>query len=258
MENKSKRISFSELKTWSECSYKHKLRYIDNLSEFSGNEYTAFGTAIHYLCEKKVIDHQVDDSKLFSDKFEEEVSKVVVSNPKNVLEMRNQHTQIAKDLLSSLSDQFGDYEVHSVEEELFEPLNLEVDSEKTHFKGFVDLIIKTEDEKYHIIDWKSCSWGWNREKKSDKVLSYQLMLYKKYFSEKYTIDPSKIETYFGLLKRTANKNSVEIFRVTSGKIKMKRCIDLLEMALKNIEKSRYIKNRLSCKYCEFYKTAHCT
>ena len=98
MENKNKRISFSELKTWSECSYKHKLRYIDNLSEFNGNEYTAFGTAIHHLCEKKVVDHQVDDSKLFSDKFEEEISKVTISDPKNVTAMRDQYIQIAKDL----------------------------------------------------------------------------------------------------------------------------------------------------------------
>ena len=47
-----KRISFSELKNWKECPYRHKLIYIDQLEHFEGNEYTAFGSAIHEVCEK--------------------------------------------------------------------------------------------------------------------------------------------------------------------------------------------------------------
>ena len=257
MENKNKRISFSELKTWTECSYKHKLIYIDDNRWFNGNEYTAFGTAIHHLCEKKVLNESKDDKKTFLDMFEDEISKVDIRDDKNVSEMREQHHQISKDLMGTISETFGEYEVVSVEEELFEPLDLEIESEKTHFKGFVDLILKTPDGKHHIIDWKSCTWGWRREKRSDKVLSYQLMLYKKYYSEKHGVDFKNIETYFGLLKRTANKNSVEIFRVTSGPRKLQNCINLLEKALKNIEKGCYIKNRLSCKYCEFHKTSLC-
>ena len=44
-------ISFSELKTWAECPFKHKLKYIDGISGFTGNAFTAFGTAIHDVCE---------------------------------------------------------------------------------------------------------------------------------------------------------------------------------------------------------------
>ena len=40
-------VSYSELKTWKECSWRHKLQYIEKLKGFQGNEYTAFGTAIH-------------------------------------------------------------------------------------------------------------------------------------------------------------------------------------------------------------------
>ena len=50
-----KKISFSELKIWTECAFKHKLAYIDGLKHFSGNEYTAFGTAVHYVCETLVV-----------------------------------------------------------------------------------------------------------------------------------------------------------------------------------------------------------
>ena len=44
-------ISYSELKTWAECAWKHKLIYIDRVNKFVGNEYTAFGRALHLLCE---------------------------------------------------------------------------------------------------------------------------------------------------------------------------------------------------------------
>ena len=71
------------------------------------------------------------------------------------------------------------------------------------------------------------------------------------------ISPRAISTHFGLLKRTAKKNKVELFRVTSGERKTKNSLDFLDKALYNITNKRYFKNRLSCKYCPFAKTAHC-
>ena len=97
----------------------------------------------------------------------------------------------------ALKDYFGDFEVVSVEEKLFEPIKDFVENEYD-FKGFIDLVIKTKDEKYHVIDWKTCSWGWDSRKKSDKMISYQLTFYKYYFALKHNIDPENIETYFGL------------------------------------------------------------
>jgi ATP-dependent helicase/DNAse subunit B len=49
--SEKKHISYSELKTWAECPYKHKLKYKDGIKGFVGNIYTAFGTAIHEVCE---------------------------------------------------------------------------------------------------------------------------------------------------------------------------------------------------------------
>ena len=66
-----------------------------------------------------------------------------------------------------------------------------------------------------------------------------------------------IETHFALLKRTAKKNRVEIFRVTSGPRKTENALGLLNKALQNIIKGNHIKNRLSCNRCAFYKTADC-
>ncbi len=66
-------ISFSELKIWNECPYKHKLVYIDEAKKFLGNEYTAFGTAVHHVCETVVFDDKADLLHLFNTKFLEEL-----------------------------------------------------------------------------------------------------------------------------------------------------------------------------------------
>ena len=48
-------ISFSELKDWVTCPFYHKLVHMVRLKGFLGNEYTAFGTAIHDVCEKTLL-----------------------------------------------------------------------------------------------------------------------------------------------------------------------------------------------------------
>ena len=133
----------------------------------------------------------------------------------------------------------------------------DIESFDKKFKGFIDLVIKTPDQKYHIIDWKTCSWGWDMKKKSDKIINYQLTMYKHFFAQKHNVDKNNIETYFALLKRTAKKDNVEIFRVTSGEKKTNNCLSLLEKSVINIEKGITVKNRLSCKYCKFYQTENC-
>jgi len=96
------------------------------------------------------------------------------------------------------------------------------------------------------------------KKKSDSVTTYQLTLCKKFFCEKHNIDPKMVETYFGLLKRTAKKDNVEIFRVTSGPKKTTNATKLLTDACTSIHNGIKIKNRNSCKGCPFNNTEHCT
>ena len=66
-----------------------------------------------------------------------------------------------------------------------------------------------------------------------------------------------VETHFALLKRTAKKDNVEIFRVTSGTKKTSNALKLLTDAIANIKSGFSVKNRKSCNGCEYYKTKHC-
>jgi hypothetical protein len=249
-------ISFSALKIWSECAYKYKLNYVDGKKKFLGNEYTVFGTALHEACERKVLDPSVNEVEVFLNKFSDELKSLpseVLIEESTLKDMRTQGTMLAPLILPALTQYFGSYKVVSAEEELYLP----IPDTTFQFKGYVDLIIQTDDGVYHIIDWKSCSWGWDAKKRSDSLTSYQLTLYKHFFGTLKGIDPKNIETHFALLKRTAKKDNVELFRVTSGAKKVQNALKVLNNSVYNIEKGNFPKNRLACKYCEFYKTEDC-
>jgi len=247
------------LKNWKECPWRHKLIYIDEEPYFSANQYTAFGTAIHTALEsfKEKEPSQLYDifckNFLNAIKSIEEEDKI---NKEQISEFLLQAKPICDQALSSIESYFGKFEIVSIEEELLERIP-EFDAHGRNFKGYIDLVIKTEDKKYHIIDWKTCSWGWPSNKKSDPLVNYQLSYYKNYFSKKHNIEKDNIETYFVLLKRTPKKDNVEVVRITSGDKKIKNSLKLLENAVINIEKKFYPKNRLSCKYCKFHKTEKC-
>ena len=258
--NEIRRISFSELKNWKECPYRHKLIYVDKLPYFSGNEFTAFGTAIHLVCEQIVPDNSKNALEIFETSFLSELTKLKSEghtlNRPLINDMRSQAKPICEQVLPAVKEHFGDFEIVSIEEQLLEDMS-DIKSFGKKFKGFIDMVIKTPNGKYHIIDWKTCSWGWNMAKKSDPMTTYQLTYYKNYFSKKHNIEPKDIETYFVLLKRTAKKENVEVLRVTSGPQKVENSLKLLQNAVINIEKGNHIKNRLNCKYCKFKDTEHC-
>ena len=238
---------------FSECGWRYRLVYKDKVPFYSSNEFTAFGTAIHATCENVLFGNkQAEPENYFVEQFAESRKEVEKPNDELAEQMLAQGKTILPQVQGAVKSLFGDYEVVATEEELLEPISDDLD-----FKGYIDMVLKTADGKYHILDWKTCSWGWNVQKKSSKLMTYQLTLYKKYFCQKHNIDPNNVETYFGLLKRTPKKNNVEIFRVTSGNKKTENALKSLNNFVYNVEKGLYFKNRLSCRYCSFYKTEHC-
>jgi hypothetical protein len=248
-------ISFSALKDWNTCAWYHKLTRIDKVKGFTGNAFTAFGNAIHDVCEKKLLKEQIEEEDYFLKRFEHFLATLDEEpDQKLVSDMRVQGKAILPEIEDALEDYFGEYEVLGSEIPLDEPIE---DEDKFIFKGYIDGVIATPDGKVHIFDWKTCSWGWDAKRRSAPMTTYQLTLYKYFFARKMEIDPKNIETHFALLKRTSKKDKVEFFRVTSGPRKTENATKLLKKALYNIKNKRYIKNRLSCKFCEFNKTEHC-
>ena len=248
-------ISYSELKDWTFCAFYHKLTRIDKIGGFKGNLFTAFGTAIHDVCEKKLSQEDVND-EYFIQQFEKCVDKLdddIEIDEDLATKMMDQGKAILPEIEDALNDYFGKYELFAAEMPLYETMS----GEDYRFKGFIDAIVVTPDKKVHIFDWKTCGWGWDARRRADKMTTYQLTLYKHFFCLKFDIDPADVETHFALLKRTSKGDKVEFFRVTSGPKKTQNVLKLLNKALYNIKNKRYIKNRLSCARCDFRHTVHC-
>ena len=71
-----------------------------------------------------------------------------------------------------------------------------------NFIGFIDVLLKDKTtQDYIIIDLKTSTRGWNKYQKADKVKTSQMLLYKKFYSEKYDIPLDKIKVEYQILKR---------------------------------------------------------
>jgi len=253
-------ISFSQLRNWAKCPFYHKLSNIDKVDGgFTGNIYTAFGSALHDVIENHL------ENTISEDELEEYFRASFLNERRNLdheiedshfEQFQSQGDRLVKKYKKKLDSYFGNnYEIVKCEEEIYEDVT-EYNGNPFKFKGYIDLVVKTGDT-YHILDWKSCSWGWDAKKKADKMIVYQLIYYKHYYAIKHGIDPKNIECHFGLLKRTAKRNEVEIFKVTSGKRRVENAMKMLVQALYNIDNKVYLKNKSSCYNCEFKGTAHC-
>lgn len=258
--DKKKHISYSEFSNWIKCAHKHKVFYVDRSVSGQSTKFTVFGTAIHYVLEQILLHRKADKQYNneyvdFFYKFNEELknNKVELSE-EDKFELSEQAKTLCPIISQSLIKEFGsNYEVIGVEEQLYEPL----DNSDYNFKGYIDAVIKSND-KYYILDAKSCSWGWTATKKTDKITTYQLTFYKNFFARKYKIPLKNIETYFFLLKRTAKPdNNVEFVRATSGDKKISNALKLLEKTLLNIKNKIYVKNLLHCEQCELWHTEWC-
>jgi len=270
---KEKYISFSEAKMWNECPYRHKLVYIDKIPYFNDTLFTAFGSACHETLEqllllKKNNDNTEFDSVLHFKKcfYNEMIKLKVQTNDPKILDrelaksMIDAGTRIVALVLPELIKEFKDFEVVACEYRIYSKIEdfIIPNGDNFYFKGYVDLIIKSNNI-YYVIDYKTCSWGWDQKKKSDKLMGYQLALYKHFISKELDVPVEQIETYFVLLKRTAKNNLIEPLRITSGKKKIENSLNMIKVAIYNIIKndSLVFKNRQSCGTCIFKNTMHC-
>lgn len=264
-------VSFSELSDWIECSWRHKLKHIDKLGTFDYSPYLDFGTGCHASIEDYIRTRVMDKNlafKIIRDAWEKH-GQEWSEDPrfKKDKEMRDVEGWIIKAdrILSNIPDfldkEFPGWECHEAEELLYES----IEGQQLRFKGYIDAIIKVPTKKagkfiYWIIDWKTCSWGWSRWKKQDFNVHLQLILYKSFWSKKHAIPMKDIRCGFGLLKRDKIKSGeqVSVLPVSVGSVTETKGLKVIQNHTRSVSRGMFLKNRESCKYCDFENTEHCT
>lgn len=256
-------VSFSEMRDWQDCSFRHKLKYIDKVGEDVPGVHLDFGTSVHAACEHFLKTKQMD-RKIFLTKLKELWEQHEPLDPKNFTtkaftDFGKQGMSILADVPDWFNKQFPEFELVAAELPLYEPL----EGFPHAFKGFIDVVIRAPGPRgkplIWLLDWKTCSWGWSMEKKGDPLVRAQLVLYKNFYAQKTGTDPKDIRCGFILLKRTAKPGShCELVTTSVGDVTTGRSLKIIGNMVTSVKRGIAIKNRGACTFCPYYNTPHCT
>lgn len=251
----SKHVSYSEIACWNECSFKHKLRYIDKIDLSSPSPYAEFGQAVHVAAEHYLKTRTLDTS-IASTRIERAWKENDHDDLQRWLE---QSTSILVELPAFMDREFPHWEFFSSEERLFESIETQ---QNVSFKGYIDGVVVVPDKKEQpqrwMIDFKTCSWGWPIEKRRDFMISAQLVLYKNFWAKKHSVDPMSVRCAFVLLKRTGRQNQrCEKLTVSVGPTTSRRALTVVDNMIESVRRGIAIKNRASCARCEYNNTTWC-
>lgn len=261
-----KHISYSELTVWDQCSFRHKLKYIDKIALDKPSVHTEFGRTLHDMLENYLEHRVMPDVEASKTKLDELLALYDIET--NRTEFHDTIGPIVAEVPNFLETHFKGWEYIAAEQSLYESI---AGHEDKFFKGFIDGIIripkssrlpktaKPGEYEYWIIDWKTCSWGWDMAKKTDVTKTRQLALYKHYWSKKLGIPLTEIRCGFVLLKRTPRKGGerCELVSVSVGEKTIQNALDLIDKMLFSTKKRLFAKNKKECRFCEYAKTIHC-
>lgn len=253
-------ISFSELTDWYACSWRHKLKHVDKIDLFEPNPFVVFGSNIHKGCEEIINTRTVNIETILFD-LKNDLLELSWKKEWGILETWLEEARnILIDIPPFLDLTFPNWECVSAEQKIVE----DIEGTNIKFKGFIDGIIKVNEkgkDKIYIIDFKSSIFGWTRYKKQDSTpggIQAQLRLYKHFYSLQSGVPLSDIRCGFVILKRKAKAGKhCEFFKISVGDETRKRTLKVVNNMINSIERRIALKNRFSCKFCDYYETEHC-
>ena len=263
-------MSYSEVKTWKECPFRHKLKHIDRVDMDEPSPYLDFGTAVHEGCESflktKAIDREtiLDTMRNAWENHGFDDPEWVKRQPGwykyyPVEEWCEWALNMWHDIPDFLDREFPGWETVSAEEMLYE----NIEGKPVKFKGFIDVIIKVPRKngtyKYWILDWKtSKSYGWDSYKRRDFLIHAQVILYKHFWATKNNIPMKDVGCGFILLKRGGKPGKMcDLFTISSGPKTIEKSTKMVRNMVGMVSKGMIIKNRGSCRFCPYKDTVHC-
>jgi hypothetical protein len=249
-------VSYSEIKSWKECPWRHKLTHIEKIDLSKPSEMLFFGKIVHAACEE-----YLKSRVMVSDIAIQAIDDAWANNGFENADLWKLHAlNILNDIPKFLDETFPGWECQSAEEMLYET----VESSDMKFKGFIDGIIKIPGKggktKYWILDWKTSGpGGWHPEKQRDFLVQAQLALYKRFWSFKNDLKSADVACGFVLLKKGAKPGKCcQLLEISAGPTIMERAEKLFRDMITSVRKGVFVKNKTSCTYCEYKGTKYCT
>ena len=250
-------VSFSEVKLWKECSYRHNLLHIKKIDLSKPSSILDFGTSVH-AAHENFINTKTMNISITTDMLKTLWEKN--SHKDNLEKSIKEAEQILLEVPEFYEKNFPGWEPVAAELALYESIT----GHQNAFKGFIDAVIRTKGKRdediYWILDAKTTTRGWFREKRSDEMVKSQLALYKNYWCQKNPhINFKNVRCGFVLLKKTAKLGEhCELFTVPLGEVPIKRSLKVVTNMISSVKRGIALKNRDACMWCEYKNTEHCT
>ena len=283
-----KNISYSQMSMFRECPKKWSLQYREGHKQFTSTIHTVFGTALHeavqhYLTvmydQSAAAADREDIIEMFEECLREEYKKQYAKND-------NQHFSTSQELrefyddgvtiLEHLKKNRGKYfskrgwYLAGCEVPIVITPNKRYNN--VVYQGFLDVVLYHEPtNKFRIIDIKTSTNGWNARAKKDENKQFQLILYKKFFSEQFDVPLENIDIEFFIVKRKLYENTdypiprVQEFKPASGKVKLNKATRALEEFIQQaFDKNGHADvdhqptPHKNCNWCPFHKTHLCS
>jgi hypothetical protein len=283
-----KSISYSQLSMFNDCPKKWSLQYKEGFKQFTSSIHTVFGTAFHetlqhYLTvyyEKSGAEaDKINTSEMLEERMREIYKEQYKSNnnqhfvsPDELREFYEDGVEIIRDFSKNKGKHFSKRGWYLIGVEIPIVLNPHPKYPNIVYQGYLDAVLYHEPtNKIYIIDFKTSTWGWGDKEKKNEIKQFQLLLYKKYFSDHFKFPIDNIEIEFFIVKRKLRESEdfvikrIQKFKPAAGKIKIKKAEDAMlnfieevfdQDGFKQIEHKPKIND--NCKWCVFHKTHLCS
>ena len=277
-----KNISYSQLSMYKNCPHQWALQYKDGHKIYSPSIHTVFGTALHeaiqhYLTvmyEKSgAAADREDIIELFEEAYRNEYKtqykknkNIHFSNPEEMREFFDDGIEIINFLKKKRSSYFSKKGWYLVGCEV--PIVISPNKFYNHviYQGFLDVVMYHEPTNtFEIIDIKTSTRGWSSKVKKDEIKQFQLILYKKFFSEQFNIPIDKINVEFFIVRRKVYEEGdypqkrVQKFTPPSGKVKLNKATKAINGFIEDVfNKTGYKEkdykptpSKYNCMFCPF-------
>jgi hypothetical protein len=227
-----KAVSFSQYTKWLNCPHQWKLEYIDGIRQFDQSIDTIFGTAIHETIQEWLPKHFEDEKKarrmdiapVFKDKLVEAFKEttVVLENGKKEYLASPQTLQEYYDNGCEILSHVQKYAKEFFPTKGYVLIGCEVEldiqlKDGLKFIAFLDIVIHdTKLDKYIIVDLKTSNHGWYPYQKKDPKKIHQLLLYKRFYAQKFHVPEENIIPRFIILKKQIKENPMFVIRRLSN------------------------------------------
>ncbi len=277
-----KNVSYSQFSMYRGCPKKWSLQYKDGIKVFTSTIHTVFGTALH-----EVLQHYLDVMyeqsaaaadrenlvEMFEDALREEYKVQYKKNgnqhfssSEELREFFDDGVEIIRTFAKKRSSYFSKRGWHLVGCEIPVVITPNKRYNNVIYQGYLDVVMYNENTNtFKIIDIKTSTKGWNDKTKKDEDKQFQLILYKKFFSEQFGVPVENIDIEFFIVKRKVYDHPdfviprIQTFKPASGKVKLNKATTALNEFIEDVfdrngykEKEHQANpSKWNCTFCPF-------